>query len=305
MAQVNRATDIQVPESSSGDAGTTGEIQVIEINPDAMYKLPDADEPIDGKTLHSRQMMQADYTKKTQSLSEREKSYQEQLAQREQEIEKLNNQVLSKQLDAKFQQTTQASGQPTTEVTDGTENNYDWLYQQDAAPTTPTQQGINSTPMNNLTLEQLAEMLSQHPKFAQPQTEQIASDIQKLFQQQQEANRREREVLERNLEIEGEYKKQFGQKGVDLFYAQLQAQSDGDIQRLFELQGDYNKLVAEKAIVDHEVATKKAQEEAVEQARSGPIVFEPIEGESKPAERNRRKREVIKKAQASLGALRQ
>ena len=294
---------------------TVPSAKIIDILPDAMYKFSDADEPTDGSTLKNQRLMQKDYTKKTQDLSAREKVYQQQLAQREQEVEKLKNQLLSLNLGNKFQQQSQVSGrqpQPvvTTDNQDG--NDYDWLYNQNAAPNTQTQSGlvsnplnsgINSTPMN---LEQLADLLSQHPKFNQPVQEKIVTDIQTLFNQERERNRQQTEELERNLQFEAEYKKQYGQRGVDLLYAMESAKNEGNVSRWFELQTEEKKLIAQKAVAEAKEAEKMAQEEAVEAARSAPLVIPGMsnDGETKLQRDRRVKSEAIKRATALHGSVR-
>ena len=296
----NGATD------STATSGTTAtQAKIIDILPDAMYKLPDTDETIDGLTLKNQRLMQKDYTKKTTSFSEREKAYQQQLVQREQEIEKLKNQMLSLNLDNKFQQQTQASGRQSPPVaTNGQDgNDYDWLYNQNAAPDTQTKTGINSTPMNNLNLEQLANLLSQHPNFNQPVQEKIGTDIQTLFTQERENSRRQQEELERNLQIEAEYKKQYGQRGVDLLYAMEHAKNEGNFSRWFELQAEEKKLIAQTAVAEAKAAEKRAQAEALEAAMSGPVVIEPRPGENPRDAKRRRKQETIKRVQAVHGPL--
>lgn len=281
--------------------------KIIEISPDAMYRIPGDDEPIDGNSLRNQRLMQKDYTKKTQSLSEREKSYQQQLAQRDEQIEKLKNQLTGLQLDDTYQSqqrnTYETPGrQPVNPVvTNGNDdvNNYDWLYNDaNVPPTTQPQQGINSTPMNNLSLSQLAKMLSQHPDFQQPYMEKMAQEIQKISAAKDEETRRRQEAFERDLEIENAYKKQFGQKGVDLVYAMKNAEATGDFQRWYELQIERDKLVAQKAIADNDAAREAAQKEAVEQALSGPVRIEPLPNESKRDRERRMKKEAVERMKA-------
>jgi hypothetical protein len=302
--------NMNTPESSA-DTGTTETTpQIIEIQDEAMYKLPNSDEPIDGQTLRSRQMMQSDYTKKTQSLSEREKQYQQRETQLNQDIEKLKNQLLSSKLDKDFQQQINPQVQDGANQPNGvtenanTGNDYDWLYdtpQSNGAPT-QTQQGINSTPqsnpLGNVSLSDLGKQLMQLPEFRQPILEELRGDLQKETQAERTRRINEQEQIEANIQIENSYRDKYGQKGVDLLYAMEHAKGENNVSRFFELEAERDKLVAEKAIADHAAQQMQAEADAVEQALSGPLVFEEKPDETKVQRKERVKAETIRKAKA-------
>jgi hypothetical protein len=275
--------------------------EIIEINPDAMYRLAGSNtDPVGGNSLWTERMLHKGFTEKSQQQASAMKALNESNEQYKLQVEQLNNQLLKLKLGNDFnqQQTAPGQGEPAQQKQETVPATDDTGYERWFAGTPETEpttqhQGFNSTP--NLDLNILAASLLQHPDFVSQMDKLVTDKAAKMVTERETKMQAEKEVADRNTQYENTLKQEIGDEAVNLFYAEQNALiNEGDYAGAWEQRKAYNDIIAKRAIEQHEQQKEAEEKAAIEAAITGPIAITPVEGESPTATQNRKRQETLK-----------
>lgn len=287
-------------EQASTDTGTESEI--IEIQPDKLYRLAGSEvEPSTGKDMVDKHMLHRGFTQKTQEYNNNMKLLNDLVTQQKQQIEQLNNQMLKVKLGQEFQQQQpQVNGQgepapqPPQQQPAPQDTGYDW-FSESTTPTDQTnqpQQGINSTPA--LDINTVASALLQHPDFAGQLERMVDQKAEEKITVREQQLQQDKQFTEAALQIENDMKNKWGDAAVDLWWKEIAAIKENEVDNVLGTLDEFAEVAGKRY---HEMIEKKRKEEekaAIEEAVAAPIEVEaPKEGESKGAYAQRKKQEVI------------